>query len=80
MTTDQFNDKWGAYLEDGFYGLIIEHEEVIKYLDAEFEKEVRINPNFIYSQIKMKWGTSRVYADSDNTDVWESTINNIINK
>ena len=79
MTSDDFNDKWAEYLEPGHYGLAIEHEGVIDYLDKEFEKEVTVNPEFTYAQIKMKFGFSRVYAESDKTTMWENKINEIIN-
>lgn len=40
MTSEEFNEKWNKYLEDGFYGMAIEHPQVIEYLDEEFTKEV----------------------------------------
>jgi hypothetical protein len=78
MTCDEFNKKWEAYLEDGFYGIAIPYPEVIAYLDREFTEEVKVNPSFSYSQIKMKFGTSRVYASSKKTSTWESEINKLI--
>lgn len=78
MTTNEFNEKWGGYLEPRFYGLAIEHPQVIAYLDSEFTKEVVVNPSFSYAQIKMKFGTSRVYANSDKTSCWEDEINKLI--
>lgn len=79
MTSDEFNKKWSKYLEDGFYGLSIEHPQVIEYLDKEFTEEVKNNPSFNYAQIKMKFGTSRVYASSDKTSAWEAEINGLVN-
>lgn len=79
MTCKEFNEKWNEYLEERFYGLEIDNENVINYLDKEFEKEVTINPSFTYSQIKLKFDTSRVYANSDKTFEWERNINKIIN-
>lgn len=79
MTSDEFNQKWNKYLEDGFYGINVKNEQIIEYLDKEFTKEVEINPSFNYAQIKMKFGTSRVYANSDKTSIWEKEINRLIN-
>lgn len=78
MNTLEFNEKWKDYLEEGFYGLVIDHPEVIKYLDKEFEEETRINKEFSYSQIKLKFGFSRVYADTDKWSEWEDRIDKIL--
>jgi hypothetical protein len=80
MTAQQFNDKYSEYLEEGHYGLDIHNEKVINYLDKEFSKEVLINPNFNYAQIKTKFSFVRVYANSDKTDEWEKHIKEILNK
>jgi len=77
-TVEGFNDKWSDYLEDRHYGLAFDDEEVIKYLDSEFEKEILVNPDFSYSQIKLKFGMSRVYAYSDKTNVWEEEIDKML--
>lgn len=79
MTSDEFNKKWHKYLEDRFYGMDIEQQDVIEYMDGEFEKEVKVNPSFAYAQIKLKFGTSRVYADSDKAAMWENKINQLVN-
>ena len=60
MTTEEFDKKWEAYLEEGHYGLDINHPDVIEYLDQEFEK-LSLIPGFSYSQIKEKFGMARVY-------------------
>ena len=78
MTVDMFNEKWKNYLEDGFYGLSIEHPQVINYLDKEFEQEIKANPSFNYAQIKMKFGRSRVYANSSKTSIWEDEIDKLL--
>ena len=80
MTAEEFNKKYSAYLEERFYGLDIDHPEVIEYLDKEFEKEVEKNPEFQFSQIKMKFGSSRVYTNSDKSSEWESEIVRIFSK
>ena len=80
MTTEEFNKKYSAYLEERFYGLAISHPEVVEYLDKEFEKEIEKNPEFQYSQIKMKFGYPRVYSTSDKSSAWEDEIDRIFRK
>jgi len=78
MTAKEFNNKWREYLKEGHYGLAIDHPEVTKYLDKEFEKEIQTNPDFTYTQIKLKFGMSRVYAESSKAPEWETEIENIV--
>jgi len=78
MTTTEFNDKWSKYLEDGHYGMAIENPKVIEYLDKEFEKEVKHNKSFTYSQIKTKFGSSRVYCSSEKSFKWEMEIDQLL--
>jgi hypothetical protein len=80
MTAEEFNKKYSAYLEERFYGLDIDHPEVVEYLDKEFEKEIEKNPEFQFSQIKMKFGSSRVYSTSDKSSEWETEIDRIFSK
>lgn len=80
MTSDEFNIKWDKYLEKGFYGMSIAHTQVIEYLDKEFTEEIKVNPSFNYCQIKIKFGSSRVYANSDKTLAWENEIDKLIKK
>ena len=80
MTAEEFNKKYSAYLEERFYGLDIDHPEVVDYLDKEFEKEIEKNPEFQFSQIKMKFGSSRVYTTSDKISEWETEIYRIFSK
>jgi hypothetical protein len=77
-TTDEFNNKYKDYLEDGFYGLAINDEDVIAYLDEKFTKEIETNPNFKYSQIKTKFNWVCVYAESDLSSQYESDITSIL--
>jgi len=80
MTSEEFNKKYSAYLEERFYGLDISHPEVVEYLDREFEREIERNPEFQFSQIKMKFGSSRVYTTSDKSSEWEAEIDRIFSK
>jgi hypothetical protein len=67
MTASEFNDKYVEFLEPGFYGLAIEDGDIVEYLDGRFEilaKEL----GFSYSQIKLKFGSARVYLSYDFHD------------
>lgn len=80
MTAEEFNEKYKDYLEEGHYGLDIHNEEVINYLDKEFKKLIKI-PKFSYSQIKIKYGVSRVYVepwDKIDSAKLEKDIDNIL--
>lgn len=79
MEALEFNNKWKNFLNDGFYGLNINIPQVTEYLDSEFEKEIKINESFNYSQIKLKYGFARAYANTDKSYEWENMINKIIN-
>jgi hypothetical protein len=54
MTAEEFNEKYGDFLEEGHYGLDLHKDEVIAYLDSEFQELIKI-PGFSYSQIKSKF-------------------------
>ncbi len=62
MTTEEFNEKYKDYLEDGFYGLSISNTNFINWLDKRFQTFIKI-PGFRYHQIKSKFGYGRFYAD-----------------
>ncbi len=78
MTAGEFNEKYSKYLEPGHYGMDIHYPEVIDYLDREFEQEIKTNPKFCYAQIKIKFGLSRIYADSNNTTKWEAEVDKML--
>ncbi len=67
MTTEEFNNKYMDYLEKGHYGIAINNEEVIDYLDKEFQELIKI-PDFQYTQIKLKFGYCRIYCDKVPVD------------
>jgi len=54
MTSEQFNQKYEDFLEEGHYGLALSKPEAIEYLDKEFQEFIKI-PGFRYSQIKGKF-------------------------
>jgi len=62
MTTQEFNDKYNDYLEEGHYGLAVSDSEFIEWLDNKFQKFIK-KSNFQYSQIKTKFGYSRFYCE-----------------
>ena len=79
MNAAEFNAKWKDYLEPRFYGLAIDNQEVINFLDKEFEKETSINPNFRYSQIKKKFNSVKVYTNTEHNSHWAKEISKILN-
>jgi vacuolar-type H+-ATPase subunit B/Vma2 len=62
MTTEQFNQKYNDYLEEGHYGLAINDEQFIEWLDEKFQEYIKL-PDFEYSQIKAKFGMGRFYCE-----------------
>jgi len=60
MTSEQFNDKYKDYLEEGHYGLGIDIPEFTDWLDKKFQDFIK-KPEFTYSQIKAKFGEGRFY-------------------
>ena len=60
MNTEQFNDKYKQFLEEGHYGLDISIPSVIEYLDQIFQELTKL-PGFKYSQIKLKFNMARFY-------------------
>ena len=74
MTNIEFNIKHINYLKNGTSGMDITHNKIIKYLDKEFTKEIKINPSFMFSQIKIKLGTTRIYTNSNKNRDWEEVI------
>jgi hypothetical protein len=77
---EAFNQKYKDYLEPRFYGLEIGDPDVIYYLDQEFEKEIKQNPTFQYSQIKLKFGRTVIYCNKglDAVGEWEEKIDEIL--
>ena len=49
MTNIEFNIKYINYLKNGTFGMDITQNKIIKYLDKEFTKEIKINPSFMFS-------------------------------
>lgn len=75
-TSHEFNEKYKEYLEENHYGLALGNEEVIKYLDEEFQQLIKI-PNFKYSQIKGKFNWFCFYADNVSSEKRQEIENKI---
>ncbi len=67
MTTQQFNEKYKPFLEEGHYGLDLAKPEAITYLDERFQ-EFTQRPDFKYAQIKSKFNWFCFYADGITTE------------
>lgn len=78
MSSSDFNLKWNNYLKKNCSGLQIEDSTVIYYLDAKFQKEILHKPNFVFSQIKIKFGSCRIYCNSSQVTIWEKEIDNLL--
>ena len=62
MTSDEFNEKYKDFLEEGHYGLAINNNEFIEWLDEKFQSFIQ-KSGFSYSQIKEKFGSGRFYCE-----------------
>jgi hypothetical protein len=83
MTSFEFNKKYEDYLEEGHYGLAINIPSVVEFLDEIFSKVLIHLPDFKYSQIKLKFNSSRVYTNLKHSamNYWiETEINNLVKK
>jgi hypothetical protein len=88
MTLVEFNEKYAAYLPKGWYGLDIDDEDVIRWLDNLFQHHLTKIEGFEYHQIKVKFGINdiRFYSNLDGNDVIqkalistiEANINNLL--
>jgi hypothetical protein len=63
-TSTEFNDKYKNYIEEGHYGMAIDIPAVVSYVDTVFQDLIKIE-GFQFSQIKTKYGLSRVYTNLD---------------
>jgi hypothetical protein len=64
-TSNEFNDKYKNYIEEGHYGMDINEPSVLTYVDQIFNDLIQI-PGFKYQQIKTKFGLARVYTNLDD--------------
>lgn len=81
--TELFDERWQEHLETGHYGLAIDDDEVIEYLDKKFELLKKDYPNFTYAQIKTKFSFCTVYMQNVPKDIIhgiEERIDNILKK
>ncbi len=78
MDCDEFNLKYKDHLEDRHYGMSIGIPSVIDYLDKEFEEEIKTNPSFSFTQIKLKFHMARVYTNSEKSSTWEKEVDKLV--
>ena len=64
-TKTEFNEKYKEYIEEGHYGMDIGEPSVLTYVDQIFNDLIKI-PEFKFSQIKTKFGLTRVYTNLDD--------------
>ena len=64
-TSNEFNEKYKDYIEEGHYGMVIGEPSVLAYVDQIFNDLIKI-PGFQFSQVKTKFGLARVYTNLDN--------------
>ena len=77
-TKAEFNEKYKAYLSEGYYGLAIDLEPVVIILDDIFKSLTKI-PEFKFQQIKVKFGKCRFYTNLDSR-MLESSVESKINR
>ena len=78
MTNIEFNNKYKEYFEEGYYGLAINDEEFINWLDSKFQEFIK-QPNFKFSQIKAKFGMGRFYCEGLSNEQIAEVENKITN-
>jgi hypothetical protein len=77
MTSSEFNNKYKEFLSEGHYGLSIDIESIVDYLDKEFQEFIKIE-GFKYHQIKLKFGQCRFY-NYGLSEKQTSSIETIVN-
>ena len=63
-TSEEFNEKYKDFLENGHYGMAINIPSVVSYVDNIFGDLTKI-PGFKYQQIETKFGLVNVYTNLD---------------
>jgi len=76
LKLETFNSEWSNNC--GGEGMQINNEGVLNYLDTEFRKERETNKDFMYSEVKMKFGRALIVTNSSKSDEWENVINSIM--
>jgi hypothetical protein len=76
-TAKEFNEKYKDYLEEGHYGLAIDEEVVVQYLDYWFSKWIEEGVLFTYSQIKTKFNFVCFYHKGLNIEQHNKIQNDI---
>jgi hypothetical protein len=63
MNVSDFNKKYSNYLEFGHYGVFIDNERFLKYLNEMFMNIILHHPKFKFTQVKAKFGQVRFYSN-----------------
>ena len=63
QSSEEFNLKYKDYLKEGYYGLALDNQQALDYLDNKFQEYIKI-PEFKCSQIKSKFNWFCFYADN----------------
>lgn len=63
MTADEFNEKYKAYIPEGYWGLEFDIPEVTAYIDSIMEGGLANIPGFKLHQVKLKFGMCRFYYE-----------------
>jgi arginine/lysine/ornithine decarboxylase len=82
LTVSDFNKKYAPIIEPNFYGLAINDQEVITYLDRMFQSILQYEPDFTFAQIKTKFHNVVIYAsgiDADGIHELREGVQNILN-
>jgi hypothetical protein len=61
MDSQEFNEKWADYLEEGHYGCDLSNERIIDFIDGIMEDLTKIE-GFEFAQIKQKFHFHCFYA------------------
>lgn len=63
MTAKEFNEKYKAYISEGFTGLEFDIPEVTTFLDSIMDGGLVNIPGFKLHQVKLKFGMCRFYYE-----------------
>lgn len=78
MACKDFNKKYQDFLMPNASGMQIENFDVLEYLDQEFAMLIKSNPNFKFSSIKVKFGLTKIYCNSEKSIIWTKEISGIL--
>ena len=86
MTNTEFNKKYSDHIPKNYGGLSINIPEVVRYLDEEMPKVLKVNPTFKLCDVKYERGYIYVFSFVEKepyisiSEKWEEDITNILKK